>query len=402
MSYSITLLTSSYPPENGAAAKRLKSYAQYFQKLGWQVNVVTPAPSYPQNEIYDGYGKKIVDRRCEDGVQVYRIRPWIVDRANLFKRFFSEFYISFLITLVAIRLKSTFLLATVPYISMGLLGYLLSKIKKTQFILEVRDLIWRYGSAAEKRTFGLETVLEKIFFHISRNSDYLVTTTQGQLDYFIKGHSVPTKKRVVPNGVSINLIDKIDSANKCSSIQKTKKISVLYAGIIGFPQGLNLLIEAAKKVKNVDFVIAGDGVEKARLEKKVKKEGLNNVNFTGYLSQDRLLDLYMKCDILYASLIDDPVFKLTQPSKIWEYMCVAKPIIYCGNGEANKVIEDSNCGIAVEAEDLDGVVEAISTLSNDAQLRKEMGNNGRLYIEENYQRDKILDQFSKYLKNGAK
>ena len=110
---------------------------------------------------------------------------------------------------------------------------------------------------------------------------------------------------------------------------------VAYAGVIGYNQNLGVLLEAARMLPDVDFVLAGDGPELPLLKKKAAELDLDNVSFSGYLNRERLLELYRRSDVLIAHVRSSPTIDATMiPIKLFEYMATGKPIIYAGRGAA--------------------------------------------------------------------
>ena len=70
---------------------------------------------------------------------------------------------------------------------------------------------------------------------------------------------------------------------------------VLYAGNLGFSQSLELVIEAARRMPAVTFVINGDGVARPRLER--AGAGLRNLRFAGYQPAPRLAEVHFLAPI---------------------------------------------------------------------------------------------------------
>jgi glycosyltransferase involved in cell wall biosynthesis len=225
--------------------------------------------------------------------------------------------------------------------------------------------------------------------------DTLVTTTNGQLNYFIERKSVPEKTIVIPNGVSENLVKELTAVK--TSNQNNSEFMVVYIGLIGFPQGLSTIVKAAKLLPEVTFYLVGDGAERSELERIAKNETINNIHFTGYVSLSEVIKYYKMADILVASLRKDPVFEITQPSKIWEYMTAGKAIVYSGAGEAANAIEKSQSGIVVPPEEPEAFAEAVRQLYQNTPLRLSFGENGRDHALKNLQREKILVQLDNLL-----
>ncbi|MCL6572486.1 MAG: glycosyltransferase family 4 protein [Bacillus sp. (in: Bacteria)] len=389
---SIIIVTPNYTPETCAAAKRITATAEYLNKHGWKVTVITVAPHYPQNCIYEGYGKKFLEISIENQVKVVRFRPWIVPKSNLILRLFSETLFSLQAAWYIFRCRSSVVMSTSPYMLLGPFCLLASRIKRSRFIWEVRDLTWQYVSATGKKSYGLIKPLEYLMLLTASFSDALITTTNGQLEYF-KTHlkCLPPIALVIPNGVSDFFLNSTKQLAYKGFFQK-KEVKVVYAGLLGYPQGLTTLIKTAKLLPNIKFILVGEGVERLELERQAKIYKLNNIQFTGYMELDNLLTYYSEADILVAHLRRNFAFEIAQPSKLWEYMSTGRPVVFGGEGEAADIIRQNDCGSVVPPDNPEALAEAITYLVANPDEAQRLGKNGRLFVETHRRSDVILEK----------
>jgi colanic acid biosynthesis glycosyl transferase WcaI len=390
---SVTLLTPHYFPETSAAAKRCTDTAEFLASRGWQVTVLTLLPHYPQNKIYEGFDKPIPLVTTENQVKVIRLRPWIIPRANLLLRLLAETYFVFQILLHSFWQKSDVILASSPYMFLGPGGLLASRLQGCKFVWDVRDLTWLYPKAAGKKTYGTDKVLEKLMLFTASHSDGLSTATEGLLSYFVKR---PPASEVIPNGVSEALLAKLEPLTQAYQLGAFKG-KVLYAGLFGYNHHLTTVIEAARLLPELSFTLAGDGPDKSLLEDLVKTNNLDNVKFTGYLSFDNLFLEYEKADILVSHVRQDPIFLWTQPVKLWEYMATGKPVIHAGEGEVVDIIQQHNLALTVAPENPQALTEAIRYLIAHPDEARQLGENGRHFVEQQRHRVKILERLEALL-----
>jgi hypothetical protein len=181
---SILFITFGYPPETSATAKRLGAISTYFSKNGWDVTTVTQLPHYPKNKIQEGYEAKANSYEIVDGVNVFRIEPWIVNRGNFVKRLLAEIRFSYLSYKHMKNKSFDVVYATCPYMFSAFTGYFLSKRTDTKFVLEFRDITWRYIKSSGKKSFGADIVFEKLMLWVAKKAEMLVSTTKGQLNFF--------------------------------------------------------------------------------------------------------------------------------------------------------------------------------------------------------------------------
>ena len=103
-----------------------------------------------------------------------------------------------------------------------------------------------------------------------------------------------------------------------------------------------------------------------------------------------------KADVLYVSLKDELIFRLTVPSKVQFYMSQAKPILALLNGDGANLINETACGIAVS--NSTDLVSAIKKFLNKPKSElKEMGLRGKTYYEKNFTKNDRIEQLATLL-----
>jgi glycosyltransferase involved in cell wall biosynthesis len=175
-----------------------------------------------------------------------------------------------------------------------------------------------------------------------------------------------------------------------------------FAGGMGPAQGIDLVIEAADRLKddkNLKLLLMGDGTEYNKLKNIVKDKGLTDkVLLPGWIALERLPAYMRICDCMMMCLKDNEVLNITVPAKLQTYMSYAKPVIAFMNGAGAGVIQDARCGVSVQAEDISGLTEAFKRLhSMDKAELQQLGANGKKYCDEVFARGKILDLLEKEL-----
>jgi glycosyltransferase involved in cell wall biosynthesis len=389
----ILILSPQYHPETGAAARRITDMAEFLANKGWKVSVITQAPHYPQNSIYEGYGLQSPDIRIEQGVEVVRLNPWIVPRSNLALRLLSESLFCVKALVQGLRRKSDVILASSPYMFLGPTGLLLARLCGAKFVWDVRDLTWLYPKATGKPTYGLDRSLEAIMLWTASRAHALTTVTEGLRSYFARR---PSRAEVLPNGVSDKWADQLLSLPQ--EVERSKPV-VVYAGLLGYNHALGTLIETAKLLPEVEFKVAGDGPERPALEQKAAALGANNVAFLGYLGQDDLLDLYQEAALLVSHLRQNPLYRWTQPAKLWEYMATGRPVIHAGEGEVVDILLRDGLAAVVPPEQPQALAQAIRELLSNPDKGREMGERARVFVDQERRRSKLLERFGELIES---
>lgn len=161
--------------------------------------------------------------------------------------------------------------------------------------------------------------------------------------------------------------------------------------IIGFAGGfaasgtIDVLVKAAAKLKerkDLHVVLVGKGPEKSIYEQIIKENGLDNVTILSPVSKLLIPAIDSHFDICFLGGVHSPLHKYgTSPNKLTDYMLCGKPIVYAVD-EPGSVVEREDCGIRVEAENVDEVTKAIlkfTSMTDDK--RNAMGERGRKYAE---------------------
>ncbi len=138
----------------------------------------------------------------------------------------------------------------------------------------------------------------------------------------------------------------------------------------------------------------GAGAERGQLCELVEGLRLSNVRLLEKQPRERIPAFLAAVDACLVPLRNKEVFKSAIPSKMFEAMAAAKPVILGVEGEAKEILLASQAGLAVRPEDPEAMVAAILRLRNDPSLCQALGRNGRQSVLEKYLR---RTQAAKYL-----
>jgi glycosyltransferase involved in cell wall biosynthesis len=131
---------------------------------------------------------------------------------------------------------------------------------------------------------------------------------------------------------------------------------------------------------DVLFLLIGEGAEKARIKALAESRQLSNIRFLDQQPRERIPAFISASDACLVLLNKTDVFKTVIPTKMLAFMSCARPVIVGVEGQARQIVEEASAGIAIEPENAQALVQAITGLSDDQALRFELGQNGRRYI----------------------
>jgi len=403
----ILFISQYYPPETGAAQNRLQDWAEYFARVGHDVTVLTSFPSYPKGEVFDGFRGHILFE--EDRGHVRILRSWaVVTRSRSFFPRLAN-YFSFVVTAFLAGLakagRQDVILVELPPLFLGLSAIWLKRLKGARLVINVSDL-WPKSAVAlgvlkNQTLIRWATLLEE---HLYRQADIITGQTSGIVGDIVRRFPEKTVAWV-PNGVgglhsSLGDQHKSDSRLIRQEFQIVDKCAVVYAGLHGMAQGLETVLRAAEILKHqtdIEFLLVGDGPEKQVLQKRAEELRLANVSFYPPVASARMSRILSALDIAIVPLKKHDLFQGALPSKLFEAMGAGLPIVLSIRGEAQTLVEDSQCGICIEPEDPGEMATAILKLARSPALRARLGKNGREYVEQRYNRSLIAERLAKLL-----
>jgi glycosyltransferase involved in cell wall biosynthesis len=103
---------------------------------------------------------------------------------------------------------------------------------------------------------------------------------------------------------------------------------VVYSGGLYKFKGVNLLLEVAQVLPEIQFVLAGGNASQVNAyEQLVQEKHLENVTFLGYIQHDRLPSLLQAADLLAHPHCSGAAATFTSPLKFFEYLASGVPIV---------------------------------------------------------------------------
>ena len=124
-----------------------------------------------------------------------------------------------------------------------------------------------------------------------------------------------------------------------------------------------------------------------------EKMGLTNVRFLPSQPRERVPDWYNAADVVLVPLRNIPMFESFIPSKMFEILACARPIVASVRGESRRIFERSQGALVVDPEDAAAIAGAISRLEHDPALRTELGQSGRRFVLAEYDRRVLADRY---------
>jgi glycosyltransferase involved in cell wall biosynthesis len=258
-----------------------------------------------------------------------------------------------------------------------LAAYIVSKLKKTNFVVEIRDLwpqtLIDIGAISEKSMTARFFSTIELFVYKKANA--IIVLLPGAVDYIeSKGISI-NKIHYLPNGISLKkreLINNNFSLEKELNILKEKYNGIaMYMGSHGLANALDTILDAAEKdvSKDIAFVFIGDGPEKEKLIKKANC--ISNIYFYDSVPKDEVYATLNGADVLLISMLNSPLYKYgISLNKIFDYLLIGKPIVFAGE-VSNDIVKYANAGSSIKPGDPVLLLKAVKKMVALSQMEKE-------------------------------
>lgn len=403
----ITVWGINYAPELTGIAPYNTDLCEYLAAQGHEVSMVTGFPYYPNWEKRPADRRRLFSSEKVNHVDVYRCFQYVPKKPTVLKRIVHE--ASFVATscLRQLFLKRPDVIVVVsPPLSLGPAAWLLSLIKRTRFHFHVQDI---QPDAAICVGLLNEGPLTRLLFAMERftyrRAESVSGITEGMLDLFSKKGVDPAKQLYFPNWTHNSAARK--TATAPTSFRNHWNIPaedflVVYSGNLGKKQGLDIIVAASENIQRrnlgerLTIVIAGDGGEKAAIERALRKNDLPL----------RLLPLQPE-ELFHSMLAEADLALVTQqpnsgslffPSKVITLLTHGCPLLCVADeySELHRAAISGGFGECVAPGQPAALADAILHLKEQPETLRNFANAGRKWVSR-FSRDNVLARFNRFL-----
>ncbi|MCD4677980.1 MAG: glycosyltransferase family 4 protein [Desulfobacula sp.] len=205
----------------------------------------------------------------------------------------------------------------------------------------------------------------------------------------------PNKMTSIPMGVQLEKIGQSILSNNTSKKEKR----ILYLGTMAKERHLEFLLKVHKKllitVPETKLYMVGDDDDPQILPflKKTARELCihDSVIFTGFIPRKEAWELIKDAQVCLSPFYPTFILNSTSPTKLIEYMALAKPVVANNHPEQKLVISESKAGICTPWDE-DAFAKAIQELLNNPDLAHQMGKAGRIWVQKHRSYDTLAEQ----------
>jgi|SRR5579863_732062 len=400
----ILLITSYYPPEKGAAMVRMSETAKRLAQRGHQVIVLTTVPNYPTGAIPFGYRNRLIQEEKRDGVRVVRVWSFISAHKGFLRPILSQVSFGCLAAFLgwrAIGRPAIILVESHPLFN-AVSGRLLSWGKHCPFVFVISDL-WPESAIqlGVLRNKMLIWLAERLEWSTYLRASLIWALSEGIRNTLIKRGLNPEHIFLLTNGADTSKFCPLPKKLARTELGWEDRFTILYAGNHGLSHGLITVIDAAEQMQDrpeIHFIFVGDGSEKVDLMAQARGRHLTNVTFLDPLPHERMPSALAAADICLVPMRKGSLFEGRLPLKMFEVMACARPILLGVDGEARQLaVQEAGAAIYVEPENAEALVSAILYLYEHPSESQVLGQRGRAYVEERFDRDRLVAELDAHL-----
>ncbi len=403
----ILLVTQNFYPEN------FKSNDIAFElvKKGYEVDVLTSIPNYPEGRYYKGYG--VFSKRIQriDGVKLYRAFQTPRGRKasglglslNYLTYAFCASIWALFFALFKRKYHSVIIHQTSP-ITQAYPGIVMKKIQRIPLYIWVLD-IWPdamiSGGGIKNKT--ILSFMNNRVKGIYNKCDKILISSKKMSESILSKGDFKDKIIYFPNWAE----SIFENPDYKETPQLPGGYKIMFAGNLGGAQDLESVLKAALLLKDteVKWILIGDGSRKKWIEEFIEKNSLqNNVVLLGRYPIELMPSFYRQTDALLLTLRSKFAhLKMIVPAKLQSYMTSGKPVLGMIDGGAAELIREADCGLSVNASDYKGLAKLIK---EQVLIKKNefasKGINGRKYFETNFTLDVCISNLINIIEDGQK
>jgi glycosyltransferase involved in cell wall biosynthesis len=280
--------------------------------------------------------------------------------------------------------------ATSPPLTTALPALVAAVRWRAPFVFEVRDL-WpeapiQMGALPNPVLRRAARALERF---VVRRSARVIALSPGIERGVVAAGARPERVALIPNAADLDLFRPGPPPDR---------FRVSYFGTMGDANDLAAVVEAARLLEDVEFVLMGDGKHRGRLERSAPP----NVTVTGAAASKReVARLAASSSACLTVFKDVPVLATGSPNKLFDTFAAGRPAIVNMDGWMRSLVEDNDAGLYVRAGDARDLAGKLAWLREHPEDAERMGRNARALAEREFDRERLAARALAVLEEAA-
>ncbi len=285
----------------------------------------------------------------------------------------------------------------------------LARLAKAKLVYEVHDLwplsLIELAGMSPRHPFAM--LCGKAEADAYRDADRVVSMLPCVHEHMASRGLDLTRLHIVPNGFapeewqghSAPLGEAL--AAYLAAERAAGRVVVGYAGSMGLPNALDVLLDAAAQLREVSisFVLVGSGHEAERLAGRAQAEGLQRVRFFPPIPKAQIPTLLAQFDIAYIGWQRTPIYRFgIAPNKLIDYLMAGRAVLHSVEA-GNDPVAEAGAGLTVAPEDPAAVAQGLRQLAALTPAEREaMGQRGRAFAMAHHAYPVLAERFIQALR----
>lgn len=395
----LLFVTLNFHPDRLGNAPIVTDLARGLARRGHRVRVVCALPHHETGSIAPGYGGRLWQHDVVDGVQVLRL--WIATGNGFAMKLANYASFTAAAALAAALLPTPdVIFSPSPPITLGLVDALVARFKGVPFVFNLQDVFpdvaVRMGVLRNPPLIRTFRWMEALTY---RHAARLAVITPSMVPLLIEKGVERERIELIPNCVDVDAIQPQTTSELRAALGLQDHFVVGFSGRIGYSQGLETVVEAARLLSEdprVVFLIVGSGAAQPHIQSLASELGLRNMRFLPTQPRERLSDTLAASD-LHLVPLRQGLAQYSLPSKLLGVMAAGRPVVASleAESDAGQLVADSGCGTVVAPQEPHELAEAVRAYTRAPQRCADEGAAGRRHIVEHLHPSTMIEHYER-------
>lgn len=408
----ILYLYQYFMTRSGFTGTRSYEFARYLVRQGHEVTMLCSG-LHNEQRLTVPSGKQFFETEV-DGIRCVPIaaacaNPLKINHMSGYRRWLLFMQFAKLAERVGKQLpRHDVVFATHVPLTIGLPAMSISRYHDVPFVFEVRDLwpqaLINFGALKNPLAIWWMRRMER---KIYRAANQIVALSPGMKEGIVATGEPDEKVTVITNASDLDLFrPDLDRHPGRDRLNLGDRFAAIYFGALGFANGLELVIEAARILQergrdDIVIVLHGDGGRRTVLQQLANSYQLRNVVFSEPVPDKSVVaELVAACDVCLT------IYKASKehtwsPNKMFDALAAGKPVVINVPGWLTETIESNDCGKGIDPQDPQQLAGTLEALEADRGRCAEMGTNARALAEREFARETLAGRLEHVLESAC-
>ena len=380
----------------GSYSTRVYEFTRRWVKAGDEVTVIT--------SVYDKSGitpSGFLHRFTVEGVDVRMINIGLSNKHGFLVRVLTFLAYALIASWYALTFPADVVISSSGPLTVGIPGLISRHVRGIPFVFEVRDL-WPEGA------IQLGILRNPIVIRLARwlerrcylGASMVVALSDGMAQWIKTTYSIP-QVAVITNASDNELVAEARKNIVLPPWTKGKEL-VLYTGSIGLIDDCAQILDIAhlfqlRGEENVEFVVVGEGKERAELEQRSMEMHLRHVRFLGSKPKIEVMQWLLSARCALFTVKDVEFLSTASPNKLFDAFAAGVPVVQTTQGWIKDLFDREDCGITVNPGDVEAMSVAAQTLIHNPEVRKRKAAHALKLAMEKFDRTLLAQRYREIL-----